>query len=46
MNRLALACLMVPALAAGLTTDEAEARLRMALQIAREYNDRALVAQV
>jgi hypothetical protein len=46
MNRLALACLMVPALAAGLTTDEAEARLRMALQIAREHNDRALVSQV
>ncbi|HBJ83987.1 MAG TPA: hypothetical protein DDZ88_08985 [Verrucomicrobiales bacterium] len=46
MNRLALACLMVPALASGLTTDEAEARLRMALQIAREHNDRALVAQV
>ena len=46
MNRLALACLMVPALAAGLTTDEAEARLRMALQIAREHNDRALVSQL
>ncbi len=32
MNRLALACLMVPVLAAsGLTTDDAEAQLRMAL---------------
>lgn len=29
-----------------LTPDEAEARLRMALQIARERNDRALVTQV
>ena len=31
MNRLALACQIVPALASGLTTVEAEARLRMAL---------------
>ncbi len=31
MNRLALACLMVPMLASGLTTEEAEARLCMAL---------------
>ena len=29
-----------------LTPDEVEARLRMALQIAREHNDRTLVAQV
>jgi len=29
-----------------LTPDEVEARLRMALQIAREHNDRSLVAQV
>lgn len=32
--------------AADLSTEEAEARLRMALQIAREHNDRALVARV
>ncbi len=32
--------------AVDLSTEEAEARLRMALQIAREHNDRALVAKV
>ncbi len=38
--------LTVSAWAVDLSTEEAEARLRMALQIAREHNDRALVAKV
>ncbi|MFN0076911.1 MAG: hypothetical protein ACKVY0_10570, partial [Prosthecobacter sp.] len=47
MKNLALACFfVVSALAADLSTAEAQARLRMARQIARERNDKALVAQV
>lgn len=47
MKSLALACFFVAsAFAADLSTDEAQARLRMALQIARERNDKSLVMQV
>lgn len=46
MKSLALACFFVAsALATDLSTDEAQARLRMALQIARERNDKSLVTQ-
>ena len=46
MNKLAALLAFVAVSADALTPDEAEARLRMALQIARERNDRSLVAQV
>ena len=47
MKTFALWSLMAASVwAVDLSTDEAEARLRMALQIAREHNDRALVAKV
>ncbi|WP_395740750.1 hypothetical protein [Prosthecobacter sp.] len=46
MRRLVFLVLLGGVSAAALTPDEAEARLRMAVQIARERNDRALVARV
>ena len=48
MSSSPLVCLflMLVSVAAALTPDDAEARLRMARQIARERNDRELVLRV